>query len=166
MTTQWQFHLNPKIRASGNDLPDPLGFSKIVSDVVETGRRQQDMKAVLEKKVKTFAMSPAGSILMALLMLYLSGGGLNIFLIIFTFSVIMQPVKALLSINSAFKQFEGYKISLIQYKLMYAGIQSVILSIGLYKLYTIGLLPLSPADWIDLISPLKHEQRAIFTGSN
>jgi len=52
MTTQWQFHLNPKTRASGNDLPDPLGFSKIVSDVVETGRRQQDMKAVLEKKSK------------------------------------------------------------------------------------------------------------------
>ena len=38
---------------------------------------------------------------------------------------------------------------------MYFGIQSVILSIGLYKLYTIGLLPLSPSDWIDLIHPLK-----------
>ena len=78
----------------------------------------------------------------------------------------MQPVRALLGINGgtlcifhslvnsfikAFKQFEGYKIPLLPYKLMYAAIQSVILGIGGYRLYTMGLLPLSPADYVDLI---------------
>ena len=29
----------------------------------------------------------------------------------------------------------------------------IILSIGLYKLYSIGLLPLLPSDWVDLIPP-------------
>jgi hypothetical protein len=34
---------------------------------------------------------------------------------------------------------------------MYGGINLCIVSIGLYKLYSLGLLPLSPADWIDLV---------------
>lgn len=35
------------------------------------------------------------------------------------------------------------------------GIHGAIFSIGLYKLYNLGLLPLSPSDWIDLI-PSHH----------
>ena len=42
-------------------------------------------------------------------------------------------------------------MDLLQYKFYYVCIHGAILSIGLYKLYNIGLLPLAPADWIDLI---------------
>eukprot|EP00331_Platyophrya_macrostoma_P028678 CAMPEP_0176449188 /NCGR_PEP_ID=MMETSP0127-20121128/26293_1 /TAXON_ID=938130 /ORGANISM="Platyophrya macrostoma, Strain WH" /LENGTH=160 /DNA_ID=CAMNT_0017836407 /DNA_START=12 /DNA_END=494 /DNA_ORIENTATION=+ len=133
------------------DVPDPLGFTKNLNDVSEGEARPTQLRDIMENKVKTFAMAPAGQILMALLMLYMSGGGLNIFMIFFTFQVLVQPIKALVGINGAFKQFEGYKIPLLPYKLMYAAIQSVILSIGGYRLYTMGLLPLAPADWVDLI---------------
>ena len=34
---------------------------------------------------------------------------------------------------------------------MYVGINAFVLSIGLHKLYTVGLLPFSPSDWIGLI---------------
>lgn len=51
----------------------------------------------------------------------------------------------------AFKQFEGKKISLLYYKFIYVGINAFVLSIGLHKLYGVGLLPFSPSDWIDLI---------------
>jgi len=37
------------------------------------------------------------------------------------------------------------------YKLKYLAIHGITLAIALYKFYGIGLLPLSPADWIDLI---------------
>lgn len=40
-------------------------------------------------------------------------------------------------------------------KLAYLGISGFSLIIGFYKLYTLGLLPLNPSDWIDLI-PLHH----------
>jgi len=44
-------------------------------------------------------MSPAQSILMVLLMMWMQGGGLNIFTIFFVFSVIMQPLKGLFGVN-------------------------------------------------------------------
>lgn len=40
---------------------------------------------------------------------------------------------------------------LFHYKIVYLLIHGFILGIGLYKLYTIGLLPLNAADWIDLV---------------
>ena len=51
----------------------------------------------------------------------------------------------------AFKQFEGYYVPLFMYKLQYGAIQIAILCIGMYRLYTIGLLPLAPSDWNDFI---------------
>jgi len=51
----------------------------------------------------------------------------------------------------AFKQFEGHGVALLPYKLMYGAIQMVILGLCLNKFHGMGLLPLSPADWIDLI---------------
>jgi hypothetical protein len=118
-----------------------------------------------EKKIKSFAWSPAQSILMVMFMLWMQGSALSIFTIFFIFSVIMQPIRGLMGVNqgtivviflnSAFKPFEGHGVQLFPYKIIYGGIQMVVLAIGFYKFYTMGLLPLSPADWIDLI-PHQH----------
>ena len=51
----------------------------------------------------------------------------------------------------AFKPYENKGIDLFKYKLMYLGIYGFVLSIGLYKFYNLGLLPLSPSDWVDII---------------
>lgn len=37
------------------------------------------------------------------------------------------------------------------FKLMYIGINLVLFGMGLYKLNTMGLLPLSPSDYVDLV---------------
>lgn len=108
-------------------------------------------------------MAPAQQILMAFLVLYFTGGGLNIFTIFFIVSFMFQPIKGILNINSgkrnfrivnhwvAFKQFEGHGVNLLPYKFIYGAIHSVILALCLNKFHTMGLLPLSPSDWIDLI---------------
>jgi hypothetical protein len=44
-------------------------------------------------------------------------------------------------------------ISLAKYKFMYAGIHLILLGIVAYKLSMMGLLPVSAADYVDLIPP-------------
>ena len=43
--------------------------------------------------------------------------------------------------------------NLTKYKLMYSAIQLVLLGIVVYKLSMMGLLPVSAADYVDLIQP-------------
>lgn len=52
-----------------------------------------------------------------------------------------------------FEDYRNQGIGLLKYKLIYLAIYSVVMAITINKLMTIGLLPTSPADWIDLISP-------------
>ena len=45
--------------------------------------------------------------------------------------------------------------SLTKYKLMYLGIQLVLLAIVVYKLSAMGLLPVSAADYVDMVAPFQ-----------
>lgn len=51
----------------------------------------------------------------------------------------------------AFAPYQNKKVFLLHYQFVYLCIHSFVFAIGLYKIYTIGLLPLSSADWIDLV---------------
>jgi len=44
---------------------------------------------------------------------------------------------------------------MIKYKLIFIGINMIILAIMLYKFYNMGLLPLNPSDYTDLIPKTK-----------
>lgn len=46
-------------------------------------------------------------------------------------------------------------ISLGKYKFMYLGIQVILLGIVVYKLSAMGLLPVSAADYVDLVPPFE-----------
>ena len=54
-----------------------------------------------------------------------------------------------------FEKFEGKGVSLIKFKLIYLMINLIILSIMLYKFYNMGLLPLNPSDYTELIPKSK-----------
>ena len=49
--------------------------------------------------------------------------------------------------------------SLTKYKLMYLGIQFILLCIVIYKLSVMGLLPVSAADYVDLVPPFQVQIR-------
>jgi hypothetical protein len=53
--------------------------------------------------------------------------------------------------NLVFKPFENHEYSIWQYKLIYMGMQLVVVVFILYKINGMGLLPLNPADWMSLI---------------
>jgi len=65
--------------------------------------------------------------------------------------VMTGPIKALMGVNETFKPFYIKGVSLLIYKLVFIGINMGIMTMGMYKLYGIGLLPLSPADHVDWI---------------
>ena len=45
--------------------------------------------------------------------------------------------------------------SLTKYKFMYLGIQVILLGIVFYKLTVMGLLPVSAADYVDMVPPFE-----------
>ena len=51
---------------------------------------------------------------------------------------------------------------MFQAKVVYIGINALVLAIGLNKLYSVGLLPFSPSDWIDLIPRQTVQNTLIF----
>ncbi len=72
-----------------------------------------------------------------------------------TANSLMGPVKALAGISQYFAKFEKEEgLDLTNPKLIYAAVQCVGLAMALYKCSTLGLLPLTSADWTTLI-PIK-----------
>lgn len=56
---------------------------------------------------------------------------------------------------TAFASVDGKQVSLLQYKLLYVVMSSVLLAAGLYKCNSMGLLPVSSADWIGMIDAFR-----------
>lgn len=56
---------------------------------------------------------------------------------------------------TAFASVDGKQVSLLQYKLLYVVMASVLLAAGLYKCNSMGLLPVSSADWIGMIDAFR-----------
>ncbi|CAI7932068.1 unnamed protein product [Closterium sp. NIES-54] len=86
-------------------------------------------------------------------MLWMAGSTVHIFSIGITFSILWQPISALRTINAAFEPFKDPKVDVVLPKMMYAAVNLFLLSIGLWKLNGLGLLPTRPADWISSLPP-------------
>jgi hypothetical protein len=110
---------------------------------------------MMKAQAQQAAMAPGTGLLQTAFMLWMCGSAIGIFSIMMTANALMGPIKALLSVNQYFSKFEKEEgMDLTNPKLMYIGIQIVGLAMGLYKCSTLGLLPLTSADWTSLI-PLK-----------
>ena len=64
-----------------------------------------------------------------------------------TAMAMFQPIKGMMSVNAAFKSVEDGKIDLTVPKLTYVACCCAGLALGLWKMQTMGLLPLHAADW-------------------
>ena len=151
----WQLNLD----ASKVQVCDPLGYRCTATDPEETRKQQRDLKNLRAKKAADVAKGSAGGMFQTFLMLFMSGSSLNIFSIIITGMAMWNPIKALLSFNSAFAPYESDGVSLLGPKAMYLGLNFVILLAGLYKFSIMGLVPVLAEDWISLVpimSPLEE----------
>jgi hypothetical protein len=97
---------------------------------------------------------------MNLFLMYMAGNSISIFPIMMVGMLFMRPIKALLSVSSAFKMIEGSH-SVVQ-KLAYLAGNLVNLGIALYKCQSMGLLPTHTSDWLAFVEP--QEQVEFYGG--
>lgn len=143
----WSLNLD----RSRENCPEPLGFRITGSENEETKKREKTMKEMKLAKAWEVSNRPFQSLISTVLMLYMSGSTLNIFSIIFVGMAMWSPIKATLTVNSAFAPYEGEGISLFLPKLKYLAIYFLALFAGLYKFSDMGLIPTNAEDWIGLI---------------
>jgi hypothetical protein len=132
----------------------------------------QSYDKIKERKAWDFALSPAKSLPMQAFMLYMSGGGVQIFSIGIVFMLLLTPVKNLTTMNSgktallhvplrnalkresAFSPFAPAKSdsaafsTLLAQKLLYFLCNLLTLGVGLWKCRSMGLLPTGTGDWL------------------
>ncbi|KAK5577811.1 hypothetical protein RB653_002759 [Dictyostelium firmibasis] len=116
-----------------------------------TAKQQMDLKV---KKGWELAKSPAKNIFMTGFFLWMIGNGINIFTMPVIIYAVINPVKAIFQTNSMFSRFNDCKSDIIQMKLTFVVIQLALLSVTLYKCSSMGLLPITPSDWISSL-PIK-----------
>ncbi|KAM9966190.1 hypothetical protein ACTFIR_006384 [Dictyostelium discoideum] len=114
-------------------------------------KQQMELKA---KKGWELAKSPAKNIFMTGFFLWMIGNGINIFTMPVIIYAVINPVKAIFQTNTMFSRFNDCKGDIIQMKLTFVVIQLVLLSVTLYKCSSMGLLPITPSDWISSL-PIK-----------
>ncbi|KAL7534358.1 hypothetical protein ACHAXR_005815 [Thalassiosira sp. AJA248-18] len=107
------------------------------------------IRARKQSKAMSIAISPGKQIAMNGFMLWMSGKNLNIFSISITTMAIMNPVKGILSVSNAFRSCEDPdgKVDLTSSKALFVLMNLIWLGVGLYKMATMKLLPLTSADW-------------------
>lgn len=77
------------------------------------------------------------------IMMYMSGNSLQIFSVMMTFMLFMNPLKALFSVGSTFARFENERTKgrLVTVKAAYILLQFVTIALGIWKVNGMGLLP-------------------------
>jgi hypothetical protein len=102
-----------------------------------------------QSRAFSIALSPGKQIAMNAFMLYMSGKNLNIFSISILSSAILSPIRGIMSVSNAFRSCEDPdgKIDLTSSKALFILMNLAWLGVGLYKMATMKLLPLTSADW-------------------
>lgn len=95
------------------------------------------------KKAWELAIAPAKTIPMNAIMMYMSGNTLQIFSIMMTAMLFMNPLKALSTVGSSFARFDNDRTHtrLWPVKLAYIGLQIATIALGIWKVNGMGLLP-------------------------
>jgi hypothetical protein len=138
-------------------VPPPPGFvgaarEAAKRDAKTTERQGNELKL---KRAWEMAFAPAKSLPMQGIMLYFSGSGVQIFSLGMIFMLLTGPISAIAGILRAFEPFRTVRADgelsynlLIPAMVTYALCQGAVFSLGLYKCWTMGILPSGPADWL------------------
>ncbi|KAL7270216.1 hypothetical protein RUND412_007083 [Rhizina undulata] len=156
---QWVIDLNnpptnrPKQPSS---IPDPPGFSHSPSGGKKSNKPSVPTPTPSEtddlflKKAWEIAIAPAKSLPMNAIMMYMSGNSLQIFSIMMTVMLFMNPLKALSSVGSTFSRFDNERTHgrLWTVKAAYVALQILTIVLGIWKVNGMGLLPTTRSDWL------------------
>ncbi|KAI6011617.1 hypothetical protein EDC04DRAFT_2882246 [Pisolithus marmoratus] len=98
--------------------------------------------------------SNAKSLPMQVFMLYMSGGGVQIFSMGIVFMLLLTPFKSIAGMNAAFAPFAPASSNSTSWstlplqKIIYMACNLLTLAVGLWKCRSMGLLPTGTGDWL------------------
>ncbi|KAK0533652.1 hypothetical protein OC842_002907 [Tilletia horrida] len=104
--------------------------------------------ALQQAKAWEVALAPAKSLPMNAIMLYMSGSGVQIFSMMAVGMLVTNPIKALTNVDQPFQRLTSSQHSLLLQKLTFVGCQLACIALGLYKCWSMGLLPTESSDWL------------------
>ncbi|KAF8229561.1 endoplasmic reticulum protein [Tricholoma matsutake] len=140
------------------NLPSPPGFSKSSSSAKGLAKQpsssSESYDKLKEKRAWDHAISPAKALPMQAFMLYMSGGGVQIFSMGIVFMLLLTPFKNIAGINDAFSSFAPSTsdpkslTTLPLQKAVFVLCNMVTLGVGLWKCRSMGLLPVGTGDWL------------------
>ncbi|KAM0747017.1 DUF1077-domain-containing protein [Meredithblackwellia eburnea MCA 4105] len=168
-TSRWSLDYNANSVKSPSVAPPP-GFSSPTtsskgSKVTTTSQIQKrNLENLRQQKAWEVAVAPAKSVPMQAFMMYMTGGGVQIFSVMSVWSCLKGAVSGLLSVEKAFAPFTSASssstaptsspsnstptASFSQQKLVYILCQFALLGVGLWKCGQMGLLPTHDSDWL------------------
>ncbi|KAJ1301672.1 hypothetical protein OPQ81_008908 [Rhizoctonia solani] len=140
------------------NLPKPPGFAEVTKGSTQSPAqiksKEESYEALKEKRAWDMAISPAKSLPMNAFMLYMSGNSVQIFSIGILVMLLLNPLKAIANINSAFASFapknsdpSSFSTLGLQ-KLAFIGCNILTMALGLYKCRSMGLIPTGTGDWL------------------
>lgn len=140
------------------ELVTPAGFGGSEgSKKTEVHAKQvPDLEQLKSRKIWEIATGPAKSIPMNLIMSYMTGNSLQMIPIMMTLMLFWNPLKAIFTeTNRIFKGLETEKNggTIFQAKAVFILCQIGCMSIGIWKLNKMGLIPNSEADWLSFKIP-------------
>ena len=95
-------------------------------------------------------------------MLWMSGNSIQIFSIMTTGMALINPTKALMTLGTVFGKYDKDGVDTRIAKAIFVAMQVLSLAVALYKCSSMGLLPLTSADWIKSIpTPIYSEHSGI-----
>jgi ER membrane protein complex subunit 4 len=166
---KWKFSLKPN--SSPKVVDPPMGLQKSSRSALTSSlngvvaKSAEERRAYCQKEAMSMAYSPAKNIFTTGLMLWMSGSSIQIFSIYSTGMALVNPVTAMAKAPSMFKKFESEGVDVTVPLLIFVGLQLALLGIALWKCNSMGLLPMTSADWISAI-PLREvlEKGAVSLG--
>ncbi|KAG9225893.1 hypothetical protein CCMSSC00406_0006485 [Pleurotus cornucopiae] len=154
---------NLEATSKWKNLPPPPGFSKTAPSSSKTQSKSpvstttsDSYNKLKEKRAWDLAVSPAKSLPMQAFMLYMSGGGVQIFSMGIVFMLLLSPLKNVAGMNQAFAPFAPSSspseakswTTLPLQKAVYILCNILTLGVGLWKCRSMGLLPTGTGDWL------------------
>ncbi|GAA5846117.1 hypothetical protein JCM5353_004660 [Sporobolomyces roseus] len=158
------------ISPSSLKVQDPPGFTPTLSatnstKVSSTSSKSSgvNLDALRAQKAWEVALAPAKSVPMQAFMMYMTGGGIQVFSVMSVWFLLKQAFAGILSVQKVFLPYTTAKTatptpgantsdaepqSFFQQKAVYLLCQLGLLGVGLWKLNSMGLLPTHESDWI------------------
>lgn len=166
MNQRWKFDLSsvPSRITKVKALPKPIGFDAdtdadgtVVQAAVITADKELAAK---QKQAMAIAYGPGKNLLSTGFMLWMSGSSIQIFSIMMTGMALINPLKALTTVSTVFKPFERDGVDTKIPKVIFIVLQLLSLAVALYKCSSMGLLPLTSADWMGNIPVQRFVENA------